>query len=188
MTRSSQSLRRLVIGAMLIAAALVLPMFLGNVQLFMQGVSPMHIPALIAGLTLGPWWGAAVSFIMPLLRGLLFGMPPLMPTGLCMAFELAAYGLITGLLYPIFVRRFGKNHVPAILITMLIAMVAGRCVGGVAQALISLGRGGSYGLQAFVTAYFVKTAVGAVLHLIVVPVIVLALEGAKLSPLGREIG
>ena len=37
---------------------------------------------------------------------------------------------------------------------------------------------------AFVEVYFAGTAVGAVIHLIVVPVVVMALEKARLSPLG----
>ena len=185
--RRSSNVQRLVIAAVLIALGLVLPLFLGQVQVFMQGVSPMHIPALLAGLTLGPIWGVAVGAITPILRGFVFGMPPLMPTGVSMAFELAAYGCLTGLIYPLFVRRFEKNHLPAILLSMLIAMVLGRFVGGAAQAILQTTRGNQYAFSTFVTAYFVKTAVGAVLHLIAVPLITLALERAKLSPLMAEI-
>lgn len=179
---------RIVMAALLVAMGLVLPFFLGQVQVFMQGVSPMHIPALLAGLTLGPWWGALVGAVTPLLRGLLFSMPPLMPTGLCMAFELAAYGIVSGLVYGALLRRRSGSHLPSILLAMGIAMVLGRLVGGAAQAVLQISRGNSYGFQAFLTAYFVKTAVGAVLHLIVVPAITLALEGAKLSPLAKSKG
>ncbi|MBE5808324.1 MAG: ECF transporter S component [Clostridiales bacterium] len=182
----SNDIRKLVMAAVLIALGLVLPMFLGQVQVLMQGVSPMHIPALLAGLTLGPVWGAAVGAITPILRGLVFGMPPLMPTGTAMAFELAAYACLTGALYPMLARRYAKNHLPAILIAMLIAMVAGRLVGGAAQAVLQTARGNAYTFSAFITAYFAKTAVGAALHLIAVPVVTLALERAHLSPLMEE--
>lgn len=36
-----------------------------------------------------------MGFMLPLFRYVLFGMPP-MPNGLAMAFELAAYGAISG--------------------------------------------------------------------------------------------
>ena len=34
----------------------------------------------------------AVGFVLPLLRSATLGMPPMFPTGIAMAFELAAYG------------------------------------------------------------------------------------------------
>ena len=178
--------RMLIFAALLVAIGLILPFFLGNVQIFMQGVSPMHIPALLAGLLLGPFWGALVGAVTPLLRGFLFHMPVLVPTGVCMAFELAAYGILTGVLYPPLAKRFKSNHLPAIIIAMLIAMVAGRIVGGVVQAILQISRGNSYGFNAFITAYFVKTAVGAVIHLIVVPAVTLALKRQTSPPLAAR--
>ena len=62
-------------------------------------------------------------------------------------------------------------------------------MGGIAKALLLWGGvigGAPLTFGAFVTSYFVDTAVGAVIHLIVVPAVVLALEKAKLSPLGRS--
>ena len=44
-------------------------------------------------------WGLLVGFVTPLLRSVLFGMPPMVPTALAMAFELAAYGAVAGLCY-----------------------------------------------------------------------------------------
>ena len=48
---------------------------------------------LLCGLLCGAPYGAAVGFIAPLLRHLIFGMPA-MPSCLIMAFEMAAYDLI----------------------------------------------------------------------------------------------
>ena len=72
-----------------------------------------------------------------------------------------------------------------ILATLGLAMVAGRMVGGAAKALLitaGLIPGAPLTFAMFVTAYFVETAVGALVHLIVVPAVVLALEKAHLSP------
>ena len=177
---SKSSVYTLVLMALLIAVGLILPLFLGQVQILAQGISPMHIPAFIAGLTCGPLAGAAVGAVTPLLRMLIFGMPPA-PTAVPMAFELCAYGILTGLIYPRLARRM--QHLPAILISMVIAMILGRIAGGAAKAVFLGLNGTSYGLSAFVSAYFAATAVGAAIHLILVPAVVLALEKAKLSPL-----
>ena len=71
-------------------------------------------------------------------------------------------------------------------IAMVIAMLAGRLVGGAAKTVVMGIQGNAYTFPAFVTAYFVNTAVGAVIHLIVVPLVVTALEKARLSPLGLK--
>ena len=184
MSNTRSSLHRLIITAILLAVGLVLPFLTGQIPTLGKVISPLHIPALICGLTCGPLWGAVLGLILPPLRSLLFGMPAMIPTGLRMAFELMAYGLLGGLLYPLLRSRLkAGSHLPAILLAMVIAMIGGRLVGGAAQAIILGATGGSYTFAAFVAAYFVNTAVGALIHLVLVPAIVLALEKAKLSPL-----
>ena len=182
----NKTLYSLLIAALMVALGLVLPLFLGQVQILNQSISPMHIPALIAGLTCGPIYGAAAGFIMPLLRMVIFGMPPV-AVAVPMAFELAAYAAFAGLFYPIMVRVLKKGHLPAMLVAMLIAMLAGRLIGGAAKAIFMGLNGNSYAFSTFINAYFVTTAVGAVVHLIVCPVITLALEKARLSPLGATL-
>lgn len=71
------------------------------------------------------------------------------------------------------------------LITMVAAMIAGRCADGVTRAIMMGVQGQSYALSAFFASYFTGTVVGAVVHIIVCPLIVLALEKAKLSPMAR---
>ena len=172
----------LLVTAILMAVGIVLPFLTGNVQVLGQAISPLHIPVLICGLTCGWGWGLVLGVLLPLVRSVLFGMPPLVPVAIPMAFEMAAYGALCGLLYPMLRKKLGKAYW-AMLIAMVIAMVAGRFVGGAAKAVVMGMQGNAYTFQAFVTAYFVNTAVGAVIHLIVVPLVVTALEKAKLSPL-----
>ena len=82
-----------------------------------------------------------------------------------------------------------KNHLPAMLCALVTAMVLGRFVGGAAKALfIAVGVIGSktpYTFAAFFTSYFVSTAVGALIHIVLIPIVVLALEKAKLSPVAN---
>ena len=68
------------------------------------------------------------------------------------------------------------------LLALVIAMVAGRIVGGAAKAIVMGITGSSFTLAMFVSSYFVTTLTGAAIHLIVVPAVVLALEKAHLSP------
>lgn len=173
---------RLVLTAVLLAVGFVLPFFTGQLPAIGKVISPLHIPVLIAGLICGPVYGAALGAVLPLLRSVIFGMPKLMPTAVAMAFEMAGYGLVTGLMYTLLRRVIRtKSHLPAMLTAMIVAMAAGRCLGGAAMAVLL---GGQYTFAAFVEVYFAGTAVGAVIHLIVVPVVVMALEKARLSPLG----
>ena len=181
-------LLRLMISAIMIALAQVLPLLIGDVQVMNQGISPMHIPAFVAGLTCGPLWGALVGFVSPLLRSAFFGMPPFPVTAVPMAFELAVYGAVTGLCYTLLRRRSPKkNHLPMIYIALVAAMLLGRCVGGVAKLAVMGLQGNPYTFSAFIAAYFTGTWVGAVINLVLVPAVVTALEKAKLSPLDREL-
>ena len=178
MANSNKNLLKLIYSAVCLALAMVLPLFLGQVQIFMQGISPMHIPALLCGLLCGPWYGLAVGLISPILRSLVFTMPKMYPTALAMAFELGTYGLVTGLLYKALKKM---NFWPRTYVSLIAAMLIGRVVGGIAQALLLGFRGEGYSLQLFATAYFVNTSVGMVIHLIVIPLIFFALKKAKLT-------
>lgn len=180
MNRKS-GLYSLLVTAILLAVGIVLPFLTGNVQVLGQAISPLHIPVLICGLTCGWYWGMGLGIVLPLLRSVLFGMPPLVPVAIPMAFEMAAYGALCGLLYPMLCKKMSKTCW-----AMVIAMLAGRLVGGAAKAVVMGIQGNAYTFPAFVTAYFVNTAVGAVIHLIVVPLVVTALEKARLSPLGLK--
>ena len=96
--KHSKQIRAMVLSAMFLALGLVLPFFTGQIPQIGGMLLPMHIPAFLCGLICGWQFGVVVGFVMPLLRMVLFGMPPLM-TAVAMAFELAAYAGIAGFLY-----------------------------------------------------------------------------------------
>lgn len=180
-------LYRLIVTAVLLALGMVLPFLTGQIPEIGQLVSPLHIPAFICGLTCGPVYGAALGFALPLVRSAVLGMPPLVPVALPMAFELCGYGLLCGLLYPLARRLLGKKaHWLSMLAALIVAMVGGRLLGGAAKAVVMGMGGNAYTFQAFVTAYFTGTAVGALIHLIIVPAVVTALEKARLSPMTHD--
>lgn len=174
------SIYKLIVIALLLALGMVLPFLTGQIPAIGQAISPLHIPAFIAGLTCGWGWGLVLGFVLPLLRSVIFGMPPLVAVGIPMAFELAAYAGVCGALYPLL--RQHMKRLPAMLLALVIAMVAGRIVGGTAKAIVMGLTGGGFTFAMFVSSYFVTTLTGAVIHLVVVPAVVFALEKAHLSP------
>lgn len=180
---TSSKTYRLTVCAVLIAVGLVLPFVTGQIPAIAKIISPMHIPVFICGLTCGAVPAMVVGFITPLLRGVLFGMPALIPNGTAMAFELAVYGAASGLLYSR-LRGGSGSHLVAMISAMVAAMVLGRLVGGAAMAIILGATGAGYTLQMFVAAYFINSAPGALIHLVLVPAVVTALEKAHLSPMG----
>ena len=71
------STRKLTLSALFLALGLVLPLITGQIPQIGKMLLPMHIPVLLCGMVCGWPYGLAVGAVMPLLRGLLFGMPVL---------------------------------------------------------------------------------------------------------------
>ena len=94
-----KNIKNMVLAAMFLAIGLVLPLFTGQIPQVGNMLLPMHIPVFLCGLICGWQYGAAVGFIVPLLRSAIFGMPVFFPSATAMAFELMTYGLVAGLLY-----------------------------------------------------------------------------------------
>lgn len=173
-----QNTRKLVYAALCLALALLLPFLTGQIQQFGAMLSPMHLPVLLCGFLCGGPWGAAVGFIAPLLRNLLFGMPQLFPSGTAMAFELAAYGFLSGALY----RAFGRHGAKALYSSLILAMLGGRAVWGAVMFVLSkIATAVEFSPAIFFAGAFANAWPGIVLQLILVPVIVAALERAKLT-------
>ena len=173
---SSRQTRKMTYAAMYLGIALALPFITGQIPEIGKMLCPMHIPVLLCGFLCGWPWGLAVGFIAPLLRSVLFGMPVMFPSAVAMAFELAAYGAVSGWLYKILPRMKGRVY-----LVLILAMVAGRLVWGGVQMILS-------GLvhTEFTPALFLAGAVtnaipGIVLHLALIPVVVMAMERAGLS-------
>lgn len=173
---SSRQTRKLTYAALYLGIALALPFVTGQIPEIGNMLCPMHIPVLLCGFLCGWPWGLAVGFIAPPLRSVLFGMPVLFPSAVAMAFELAVYGAVSGWLYMVLPKIKGKVY-----IVLVIAMVAGRLVWGAVQMVLS-GLSHSEFTPALFLAGAVTNAVpGIVLHLVLIPVIVIAMERAGLS-------
>lgn len=171
----NKPLIKLTYSALCMALCVVLPFLTGQIPEIGNMLSPMHIPVLLAGYLCGPWWALAVGAIAPVLRFALFSMPPIFPTGFAMCFELAIYGMISGLLY----NKLPKKATN-IYISLIVAMICGRLTWGVVMLALTLGGATEFTLAAFISGAFVNAIPGIILHIILIPIIVLALKKAKL--------
>ncbi len=172
----------LVLCAMFLASGIVLPFFTGQIPQVGRMLLPMHIPVILCGLICGGKNGAAVGFIMPLMRSLIFIMPPMYPDAVAMAFELAAYGFIVGFMY----ENARWHCIKSLYRCMAAAMVGGRLVWGIAMVLIlGIGENG-FTFGAFIAGAFYNAVPGIILQLVFVPAMMLALDKTHLVPFGKN--
>ncbi len=166
-----QYLVKMILSAFFLALAYVLPFLTGQIAEIGSMLCPLHIPVLICGFICGWQWGLAVGFIAPLFRSLTLSMPPLFPTAVAMAFELAVYGLIAGIMHKILPRKK-----PFIYVSLITAMVVGRIVWGVVM-LVCLGINNMpFTFTAFISGAFINAFPGIVVQIILVPIIVVITE------------
>lgn len=165
------NLKSLILSAMFLTLALVLPFVTGQIPQIGAMLLPMHIPVLLCGFFCGAPWGLAVGFLAPLFRSALFGMPPMFPTALCMALELATYGLVAGFLY----KLLPKNRA-CVYAALVCAMVLGRVIWGMAMFMCM---GGNFGFPAFIAGAVTGAIPGIILQLVLIPILVIALEKVK---------
>ena len=162
---------KLVLSAMFLALALVLPFLTGQIPQIGNALCLIHFPVFLCGFFCGPWYALAVGFTAPLLRSLIFGMPPMIPKGAAMAFELATYGLVSGILYQTLPKKKSSIY-----ISLITAMLAGRVMWGAVRTLFyGLGKS-EFGWSAFLTGGFLTAIPGIIAQIIVIPVIVMALN------------
>ncbi|MDD2955430.1 MAG: ECF transporter S component [Oscillospiraceae bacterium] len=173
MTTTRSNVYRLVLAALFVALGLVMPFLTGQIPQFGSMLLPMHLPVLLCGFVLGWKYGLAVGALVPILRSVCFGMPPMYPTAVSMMFELAAYGLLCGLLYQLLPKK-----VINIYVSLIGAMLGGRVVWGVVRWLMMAG-GVEFGWQAFIAGAFVQAVPGILVQIVLIPLLVLVLEKSK---------
>ena len=173
--KNSLSLKKLTLSGMFLALCLVLPLLTGQIPEIGSALSPMHIPVLICGFVCGWPYGLAVGFIAPLLRFALFGMPPIFPEGVAMAFELAVYGAATGILYKLLPKKIYNIY-----LVLVSSMLLGRVVWGAAMFIIAGLTSSKFQFTDFLAGAFIAAVWGIILHILLIPLVIFALEKAKL--------
>ncbi|SHM93060.1 Protein of unknown function [Anaerosporobacter mobilis DSM 15930] len=167
---------KLVLTAFFIALGLVLPFVTMQIPSIGNMLLPMHIPIILCGFLCGGPYGLIAGFIVPLLRSVLFGTPPMMPIAVAMSMELATYGLVIGLLYhKLSDKRWG------IYISLIIAMFAGRVVWGITSFGLFRALGNTFTWKIFLVQAFVNAIPGIIIQLIFIPLIVYQLRRVQQS-------
>lgn len=156
---------------MFLAIAFVLPFLTGQIPQVGAMLCPMHIPVLLCGFFCGWPWGLIIGLLAPLLRSLTLGMPPLFPTAVCMAFELATYGAVVA-----FLHRYLPKKKISIYISLLLAMLAGRVIWGIAMFVCMGLSGGEFGFYAFLSGAVINALPGIAVQIILIPLLVIMLE------------
>ncbi len=169
------AIKKLVLSAMFLAIGLVLPFFTGQIPEIGSMLLPMHIPVLLCGMIVGGPWGAAVGLICPLLRSILFSMPPLYPVAVSMAFELSAYGFVSGILY----QKWNRYGTKGIYGALLSAMLAGRIIWGITR-WVMMAVGTKFSMALFIAGGFTGAVPGIISQLILIPLVLIALQKAKM--------
>ena len=173
--RKQNQLINIALSAMFLAFAFVMPFLTGQIQHIGNMLCPMHIPVILCGFVCGGPWGLVVGFIAPILRSLVLGMPPMYPTAFSMAFELAVYGFMSGVLYRALPKKKGYIYC-----ALIASMISGRLVWGAVQ-FICMGLDASkFGFAAFWSGAVVNAIPGIILQIILVPIAVMILEKTKI--------
>jgi len=163
--------RKLVFAGMFLALAFILPSITGQIREIGNALCPMHIPVILCGFFCGPWYALAVGVIAPILRSIIFGMPPLFPRAIAMAIELATYGVVSSLMYKILPKK--KLFV---YISLIIAMISGRVVWGIASTFLYKLAGADFGFKAFLSGALLNAVPGIIFQIVLIPILVMILE------------
>lgn len=170
-----QKTLQLTFAALCLALGLVLPLLTAQVKEIGDSLLPMHFAVLLCGLLCGPLYGLSVGLVLPFLRSLLFSMPPIYPNAVWMAAELAAYGLVVGLLYTrVFPKRLGYTYC-----SLGIAMLLGRAVWGLAKVLLLGLQDKPFTWEMFLAGAFLDAIPGILLQLLLLPPLMLLVERLK---------
>ena len=173
-----ENLLKMILAGLFLALAYVMPFLTGQIPEIGSMLCPMHIPIILCGFICGWQWGFAVGFVAPLFRSLTMGMPPLFPGAVSMAFELATYGLVAGLMY----KLLPKKKI-FIYLSLLIAMIGGRIIWGIVM-LVCMGiKGGSFTLTAFIAGAFTNAIPGIIVQLVLIPILVMFIDTQKILKL-----
>ena len=167
---------KMVLAALFLALAYVLPFLTGQIPEIGSMLCPMHIPVLLCGFLCGWPWGLCVGLIAPLFRSLTMGMPPFFPTAVCMSLELATYGAVSGLLHRLLPRKK-----PVIYISLLSAMLVGRLVWGTAMLLCTQINGNRFTTAAFLAGAFSQALPGIVLQIVLIPPLVMLTDRLRIA-------
>lgn len=168
------SLKNFVLASLLVAIGLVLPFLTGQIPLIGKQLLPMHLPVLLGGFFVGTPLATAIGFILPLFRSFLFGTPPLFPTAVAMAFELATYGYLVSR----FNRLFPYKTI-YIYFNLILSMIGGRLVWGMVSFILYGVSGTNFTWEVFIASAFWTPLIGIIIQLVIIPALVVTIRESR---------
>lgn len=163
--------RLLIIAALMLALAILLPQVFGRVQFLGTKFLPMHIPVLLCGFLCGVRYGALCGAAAPLMCSLLFGMPPFFPMAVSMTVELCAYGAASGVVRTLIAYKPHKFKLVLLYASLIGVMVVGRIAYGITMLIITAVQGEAYTFGIFISASVLSAIPGIILQLILIPLV-----------------
>lgn len=160
--------REIILGGLLLASGILIPMLFHMVGMTGPIALPMHIPVLIGGFLLSWKMALALGIITPVVSGLLTGMPVMFPMAVIMAFELGTYGLVAS----IATRKFNLKPIMA----LIISMIAGRISAGMTVAVLVQLFGVEMNPLMFVKGAIITGVPGIIIQLIFIPSVVYGIK------------
>lgn len=159
-------LRKTVVAALMLTIGILLPFVTSHGTLLLPGkiFLPMHIPVLLCGYFCGPFYGGLCGFLLPYLNSFVTGMPTLYPSAVIMSFELMTYGAMSSVVFRLFGNR--KNYA-AIYSSLVVSLISGRVVYGIAASVLLFVTPGMKGVSAI--AATISGIPGIVIQLIIIP-------------------
>ena len=158
---SKLTTKELVLGGLLLAIGILLPMIFHSFGMMGSVFLPMHIPVLIGGFLLSPYLALILGIATPIISGALTGMPPMFPMAVIMAFELGAYGIIAS----VATRNLKLSSIPSI----IISMIGGRIVAGLVVAVLVQLFGIKMNPIVFLKGAVVTGLPGIIIQIILIP-------------------
>ena len=173
--------KNLVLAAMLLSIGVILPSLTGSIKEIGDSLLPMHLAVMLCGAICGWKYGLPVGLILPFLRSVIFGMPPIYPNAVWMATELATYGFVIGIIY----TQSKAPKKARVFIALISAMIAGRIIWGISKAILLGVAGKAFGIQAFIVGGFLDAIPGLILQFILIPAILLIFD-KQINPRATE--
>lgn len=176
MNKKNLTIRKISLLAMLLSLCMILPFITGRISQIGKIFALMHIPIFLCGFILGPVYGCVLGFIAPLINSFTFGMPILYPNAICMSMELFTYGLVSGLLFKVFKKRFNWNDITTIYISLISSMLLGRIIWGIMQTICGIISKNLFTWSLFLSGALLDAWPGIIIHLILIPSLILVLK------------
>ncbi len=169
--------KKITITAAMVAMGILLPLCFHMIPNGGSIFAPMHLPVIMTGFICGPFYGAIVGLLCPLLSFLFMGMPMIsvLPG---MMIELFFYGLCSGVFFRLIHTRY---LIIDVYLTLIITMLIGRIFGGFTNYLLFIfGRiDNRYSLEKFFSVYFVISWPAWIIQLTLIPATIVSLSKTR---------